>query len=152
LVALDRVVAEEERMADPLRVRDLMSHDVHTLGRNDEIAVADELMKMERIRHLPVVGEDGELAGVVSQRDLFRTALARMLGYGTSGQDRLMHLVLVKEVMSTPVETIGPDAPLSEAATRMIDMQVGCLVVVEGKRILGLLTEGDFVRHVAAAS
>jgi CBS domain-containing protein len=75
-----------------------------------------------------------------------------MLGYGTSGQDRLMHLLLVKDVMSTPVETIGPDALLSEAATRMIDQQVGCLVVVDGERILGLITEGDFVRHVAAST
>ena len=136
-------------MARPLRVRDLMSCELHTLGRNDEIAVADELMKMERVRHLPVLDDDGKLAGIVSQRDMFRTALARLLGYGETGQDRLLRLLRVKEVMSDPVETIGPDATLAQAAEHMRDKGIGCLVVVEAGRVAGILTEGDFVRHVA---
>lgn len=57
-----------------LRVRDVMSREVHTVKRNDELAIADELMKQKRVRHLPVLDEDGEVCAVVSQRDLFRGA------------------------------------------------------------------------------
>ena len=55
-------------------VADVMSRDVHTLGRNDALSIADGLMQQARIRHLPVLDEDGVLCGIVSQRDLFRGA------------------------------------------------------------------------------
>ena len=64
-----------------LQVRDVMSRDVHTVKRNDELAIADALMKQERVRHLPVLDEDGKVCAVVSQRDLFRGALLRALGF-----------------------------------------------------------------------
>jgi acetoin utilization protein AcuB len=136
-------------MTADLRVRDLMGRDVKTLRRNDKLTIADELMRMERIRHLPVLDEEEELAGIVSQRDLFRSALARTLGYGETAQNKLLDMLKVKEVMTRPVETIGPDAPISEAARLMSEKKIGCLVVTEGERIAGILTEGDFVRHLA---
>ncbi len=132
-----------------MKVRDLMSTQVHTVTRNDQASIADELMRTHRIRHLPVLGDDGELAGILSRRDVFRTALKRTLGYGESAQDRLLGMLLVKEVMTNEVETIGPDAPAAEAARRMLDLQISSLVVVDAGRIIGMLTESDFVRHVA---
>ena len=62
-------------------VKEIMTKDVSTLGRNDTLDVADDMMTLERIRHLPVLDE-GRVVGVVSQRDLFRSALAAALGYG----------------------------------------------------------------------
>lgn len=138
-------------MGDPIRVRDLMTTEVHTLGRNDKLRMADDLMGMERIRHLPVLDDEGELAGIVSQRDLFRSALARVLGYGQTAQDKLLDMLLVKEVMTNTVETVSPDTPISEAAQRMTQGKLGCLVVVEGGALAGILTESDFVEHVAGS-
>jgi CBS domain-containing protein len=135
-----------------LRVADLMSSEVHTLGRNDQLSVADDLMRMERIRHLPVLDEEGQLAGIVSQRDLFRGALARALGYGETAQQKLLGMLLVKDVMTNQVETVGPQVPAAEAAALMTEKKIGCLVVVEGERLAGILTESDFVRHVAGGS
>ena len=61
-----------------LRVRDVMTPDVTTLKRNDKLTLADDIMHLDRVRHLPVLDDDGQQAvGVVSQRDLFRGALAR---------------------------------------------------------------------------
>jgi CBS domain-containing protein len=136
-------------MASDLRVRDLMATDVRTLARNDKLSLADDLMRMERIRHLPVLDEDGRLAGIVSQRDLFRGALARALGYGEAAQNRLLDMLLVKEVMTNQVETIGPDAPAAEAARRMVERKIGCLVVTEDERLVGIVTESDFVERAA---
>jgi CBS domain-containing protein len=136
-------------MADRLRVRDLMSKPVLTLRQGDRVAAAEELMRMERIRHLPVLDEQGALCGIVSQRDLFRGALARAFGYREGGQDKLLALLRVDDVMSAPVVTASPDETVAEAAARMADGKLGCLVVVEDGRMLGILTEGDFVRSFA---
>ncbi len=132
-----------------LMVRDLMSSEVETLGRNDQLALADDLMTQKRIRHLPVLDEEGELAGIVSQRDLFRGALSKALGYGTSQQEKMLSMLVVKEVMQTEVLTVEPGVPLAKAAALMWENKVGCLPVVENGKIVGIVTEGDFVAMIA---
>lgn len=129
------------------RVSDLMSREPRCVGRNDSLVHADELMAELRVRHLPVVDDDGEtLAGVLSRRDLFRGALARSLGYGEHAQHRLMAQLRVKDIMTNGAVTIAPDASLVEAARLMIERKIGSLMVVERSRLVGILTEGDFVR------
>jgi len=132
--------------AKQLLVRDLMTKDVVTLGRNDKLSVADDVMRLGRIRHLPVIDEDGALAGIVSQRDLFHSGLLRALGYGSHAKDQALGLLALKEAMKTEVVTVTPDSPLLEAAKIMLDRKIGCLVVVEGKKVVGMLTESDFVK------
>ena len=104
-----------------LRVRDVMSREVHTVKRNDELAIADELMKQKRVRHLPVLDEDGEVCAVVSQRDLFRGALLRALGYGSRAEELMLKQVAVKEAMSAEIQTTAPDTPVADAARVMIE-------------------------------
>ena len=132
--------------AKNLLVRDVMTKDVATLDRNEKLAVADDVMRLGRIRHLPIIDEDGALAGIVSQRDLFHSGLLRALGFGSHAKDRAMDLLVLKEAMKTEVETVTPSAPLAEAAKTMLEKKIGCLVVVEGKKIVGILTESDFVK------
>jgi CBS-domain-containing membrane protein len=131
------------------RVRDVMTREVVTLERNDKLATADSVMRLGRIRHMPVLDEEGHLAGLVSQRDLFRGALLRALGYGTAAEKKMLDLVVVKEAMTTDVVTISPDATLAEAARLMLERKIGCLVVVEGEKLIGILTEADFVARFA---
>ncbi len=131
------------------RVRDVMTKEPKTLRRNERLAMADDLMKTERIRHLPVLAEDGTLAGIVSQRDLFQSALVRALGYGTAARDKVLDSIRVKEVMTDKVETTTPDTPLAAAARVMADRKVGCLPVIENGSLVGILTEGDFVLLIA---
>src|SRR5258708_39679683 len=69
-----------------LKVRDVMTADPTTLKRNDKLTLADDIMRLARVRHLPVLDDDGQLlVGIVTQRDLFRDALAQALGYGRDG-------------------------------------------------------------------
>ena len=135
--------------ATSLRVRDVMSREVHTVKRNDELAIADELMKQKRVRHLPVLDEDGEVCAVVSQRDLFRGALLRALGYGSRAEELMLKQVAVKEAMSAEIQTTAPDTPVADAARVMIERKIGCLPVIENGRLVGIVTETDFVRLVA---
>jgi len=136
-------------MSKPQRVRDLMTKEVTTLRRNDKLSIADDVMRLGRIRHLPVLDDDEQVVGIVSQRDLFRGALARALGYGAHAQQKLLGQLLVKEVMTNDPTAIAPDAPLAEAARVMLKGKIGALVVIEDGRLAGILTEADFVRCFA---
>ncbi|MDA1183534.1 MAG: CBS domain-containing protein [Acidobacteria bacterium] len=131
------------------RVRDLMSAQVKTLTRNDEVLSADTLMRSERIRHVPILNESGELTGILSQRDLFLSGLLRALGHGTAARDRTLGAMLVKEVMTSDVVTTTPETPIREAAQVMVDRKIGCLPVLDGGRLVGLLSESDIVSAVA---
>lgn len=131
---------------EAMRVSQAMTRDVTTLELNDKLVIADDVMRLGRIRHLPVVDGDGALVGIVSQRDLFHSGLLRALGYGSHAQRQALDMVVVKEAMKSEVLTIAPDAPLSTAAAIMLEQKIGCLVVVEGGKIAGILTESDFVK------
>jgi CBS domain-containing protein len=123
-----------------------MATEVTTLDVNDKLTIADDIMNLGRIRHLPVLDPDGSIVGIVSQRDLFRGALARTLGYGEHAQQKLLGILYVKDVMSNSPQTIGPDELLSEAARRLYEGKIGCLLVVENTKLIGIVTESDFVR------
>lgn len=135
----------------PQLVSDLMTTDVTTVGRNQNLKSADDIMRLGRIRHLPVVDEEGALAGIVTQRDLFYSGLLRALGYGSFARDKALDGLLVKEAMHTEVLTATPQTPLSQAAEQMLASKVGCLVVVSDRKIVGILTEADFVKLAVGA-
>jgi len=126
-------------------VADIMTSDVTTLKRNEKLTLADDLMNLGRIRHLPVLDDDGVLVGIISQRDLFRGALAKALGYGQHASRKIMDTFLVKDVMTTDVVTTTPETAVVDAARVMIKRKIGCLPVVKDGRLVGLITEGDFV-------
>ncbi|TFH43110.1 MAG: CBS domain-containing protein [Lysobacterales bacterium] len=130
-------------------VEDVMSTDVFTLGRNDTLSIADDLMKQQRIRHLPVLDSDGVLCGILSQRDLFRGMLLRSLGYGERAEQKMLDSLSVKDAMHEDVVTITPKSTLSDAANLMLSKKIGCLPVVEGERLVGMISEADFVKQFA---
>ena len=133
-----------------LRVRDVMTADPTTLKRNDKLTLADDIMRLGRVRHLPVLDDDDQiLVGIVTQRDLFRDALAQALGYGKHAQRKILDTLSVKDVMATEVVTVSPDASLVEAARLLTERKIGCLPVVDNGRLVGILTEGDFVALIA---
>ena len=137
--------------AIPQYVRDAMTHKVMTLERNENLRTADDVMRLGRIRHLPIVDAEGTLAGIVSQRDLFHSGLVRALGYGSHAREQALDALVVKEAMKTEVITTTPDTLLKEAAKVMLERQIGCLVVLQANKIAGILTESDFVRLAASA-
>jgi CBS domain-containing membrane protein len=132
-----------------LRVRDFMTQNLVTVQPGDTIAKAHELMLDNRIRHLIVVDGDGDLVGVLTHRDLLRSALIERTGLPLSLQRDVLRRVRVEEVMTTEVESAEADQWLQEAAVVMFENKYGCLPVVEGSRAVGILTEADFVRFFA---
>lgn len=127
-----------------MKVRDIMVKEVATLDVNDELSLANDIMRLGRIRHLPVV-DGARLVGIISERDLFRSSLAQALGYETKATRELMKSLRIRDVMVTQVITVTPDTDLKTAVKMMVDHKIGCLPVVEGDRLVGLVTETDIL-------
>jgi len=129
-------------------VRDIMTTEVTTLGRNDSLQLVKDIMTLGRIRHFPVV-DDGKVVGVVSQRDLYKASLGSVMKYGEKAQRAFLEGIVVKEVMNDPPITIAPHASVQEAARLMMEKKIGCLPVLEGAKLIGIVTETDMLKLVA---
>jgi acetoin utilization protein AcuB len=141
----------ENDMAD-VAVKEIMATRVRTLGRDDTLDLARELMTMGRFLHLPVLDE-GRVVGVVSQHDLFRSALmAAVLGFAQGAQKALLRTLRAKDVMSEPAITVPPEMTVEDAARLMLETKIGCLPVVEDGALVGLVTETDALRHFLGVS
>jgi CBS domain-containing protein len=126
-----------------IRVKDCMVPGVATIHSDALARGAAELMRTRKIRHLPVVDRGGRLVGIVTDRDLrqviFDPSMRERLGSAASG----LGDVTVRDVMTWGVVTIRPGADIREAARRMHEQRIGALPVVEGERVVGMLTEHD---------
>lgn len=121
-------------------VGELMTRELVTLKETQNLAHAEELLRLHRIRHLPVV-RGSKLVGLVTHRDLLRAAAERQ---GEMARQPLW----VADIMVREVRTVHPETPLREALGLMLTNKYGCLPVVgEDCGLLGLLTEADLVRY-----
>jgi CBS domain-containing protein len=134
-----------------MQVKEMMSTDVVVMGRNDDLIQVEDLMVTKKLRHIPVV-ENGELVAIVSQRDLFKAMMSPIMGYGEKAQKVYLNSVLVKEVMTYPVVTVTPDTAVGEAADLMVHKGIGCLPVVEGTQLVGVVTKTDLLRCLHSLS
>jgi len=130
-------------------VQDLMTPDVLTLHPADTLATLLDLMRDHDIRHVPVVDDEEGLLGLVTHRDVVRGAVSSRDDLPLNVRDDLLAHRTVDTVMSADPMTVEPTDTVEEAAGMMLEHKLGCLPVVEGDRVVGILTESDFVRHVA---
>jgi CBS domain-containing protein len=127
-------------------VRDLMTEKVFTLSPSDNLVALEDLMDARHVRHVPIVDREGDLVGLVTHRDLSRSFLGRLDDLPVSVERDLLRGRRIREIMTTEPETVEPDASLKEAASILFENKIGCLPVVEGLHLVGILTEADFVR------
>ena len=132
-----------------LFVRDLMTRPVHTLHRTANLAEVNALMERVRIRHVPITEDGDVLVGLVTHRDLLRRAMGGGETLPESIRGPYLRSLPVRDMMQSKLVTTGPDVPLVEAARLMVENKFGCLPVVQDGRLVGILTESDFVRQAA---
>jgi acetoin utilization protein AcuB len=126
-----------------------MKHPVHSVKPLDSIQHARELMEKYRVNQLPVV-VDGRLLGIVTDRDL-RDAFPSVFDSSLFARRKPKvattdpHTVAVETVMAPNVMTVLPDAPITDAARLMRKQRIGALPVVEGGRVVGILTRSDIL-------
>jgi len=132
-----------------LCVRDMMTVRVIAVGPDDDLANLRDLLYRHRIRHMPVVDEVGALVGLVSHRDLLQSSLFTAESSGGVPSRSVLARYRVAEMMTTDVVAVDPETDIRMAAEIMLNKKLGCLPVVEGPRLVGILTEADFVRFLA---
>lgn len=124
-----------------LRVRDAMTRDVVTLGPEASAAEAMGICRERGIRHIPIV-EKGRLIGLVSDRDLRDVSPTRP----GRDQENTLGWVRVRDIMSTDLTTTSPLDTIDHVAQEIYDRKIGCLPVVEGREIVGIITSQDMMR------
>ncbi|MGO8994694.1 MAG: CBS domain-containing protein [Polyangiaceae bacterium] len=122
-----------------LPIRDFMTESPHSIGVNQPLAKAHEMMRAHRIRHLPVL-RAGKLVGVLSQRDLFLVETLRDVDPAS---------VPVEEAMTQNAYCVTPKTSLTRVADTMAEKKYGCAVVMEGGEVVGMFTATDALRALS---
>jgi len=120
-----------------LKVEQYMTTDLFTVHEDDPVALAAQLMEWEKIRHIPVEDHDHRLVGLLSYRAVVRLLAHRTIEDAGS--------IAVGKVMKRDPVTVGPDLPTLRAIEVMRTYGVGCLPVVRQGRLVGIVTESDFM-------
>jgi len=121
------------------QVRDVMSASVVSITEGEDLYAAFSLMCGKNIRHLVIVDELGRAIGVKTYSDLMRRL----------GEEYLSEIKTVGELMSRDALTVAPEATIRDALHIMSGKHISCVVVTEGDRPVGILTERDLTRLVS---
>ena len=102
-----------------------------------------ELMMIEKFRHLPILDENEGLIGLVTQRSLLRALPSDVSGFSRFEISYILAKIKAKDVMTKKVITINEDIAIEEAARIMADEKIGCLPVCNGGKMVGIITDND---------
>jgi acetoin utilization protein AcuB len=122
-----------------------MSRPVISVSPETPISDALVMFKKEHIRRAPVM-KDGKLVGIVSEKDLLNASPSSATTLSVWEMNYLISKVKVKNVMTKKVVTVNRDTPIEEAARIMADKKIGGLPVVDGERVIGMITETDLFK------
>jgi CBS domain-containing protein len=140
---------------DVMKVREVMTTEVVTVKADTSLKEAAALLAGARISGLPVVDEDGQVIGILSEADILvkagggepREGLLGWIFEPDLDLERKLRARTVGDAMTTPAITIRPERPLHEAAARMVREGVNRLPVVEADgKLVGIATRADLVR------
>ena len=122
-----------------MQAKDIMSTDVFSVDQDRGFNQVELIADLKHVRHVPVVDEDEGVIGMVSVRDL----LAHLSNAAAS------QFVPIKEVMSRNVVTLSPETSVADVAKCMIDKSIGAIPIVENEKLVGIISERDFVKLAA---
>ncbi|MBK7046572.1 MAG: CBS domain-containing protein [Reyranella sp.] len=132
-------------------VADWMTRQVITADPQESVLHAMHVMRDRGIKHLPVV-KDGKLVGVISDRDIKAYCPSKATALDVYEINYLLSKASVREAMGARLLTIAPDAPVEDAAMMMLDENVGCLPVVAGETLAGIISDRDIFRALVDIS
>jgi acetoin utilization protein AcuB len=133
------------RPETPLQASDIMTETPITVTPATSVSEARAVMQQHHIRHLPVLDAE-RLVGIVSERDIQRVLPSPATSLARWEIHHLLDKLSVGEVMTRFVVAVKPEASLREAIGRMLRHRIGALPVVEGRRLVGIITRSDVLR------
>jgi acetoin utilization protein AcuB len=137
---------EAETWPETMRVADRMTRAVAVVHSDALVWGAAEMMRTRKIRHLPVVDREGHLVGIVTDRDLRQVIFDPAIQERAGDLATALKMLRVRDVMTWGVVTVRSGTPIRDAARLMHEQKIGALPVVEGDRLVGILTESDALK------
>lgn len=133
------------------QLRDIMTADVHTLRAEQMLIEALEFLREHHVRHIPILDSAGALVGILTDRDIKRATPSALAPGQREVWERVVAETPLSKVMTREPTTGSPDSTLVEALQRFVDERIGCLPIVEGGRLVGIVTAQDLFRAALAA-
>lgn len=127
--------------------REIMMGSPVTLKPEDTLDLANDVISLGRIRHIPVL-DDGRLVGIITERDLIGAAATQIFGLKQKNKSALLKTVKIKEVMKKRVISAAPETPIKDIAHMMAEKKIGCVPIVSAGALVGLVTTTDLLRYV----
>lgn len=121
-----------------MKIKEAMNTDVETIRPDASVRKAAEIMSKHQIGSLVVISGSGNVIGIITERDIINDVVATPL---------IPEQTKVEEVMTKEVITISPDKSLEEAADIMIEKKIRKLPVIEGKKLVGIITASDLITY-----
>jgi acetoin utilization protein AcuB len=134
-----------------MKVRDVMRPIGETVRPDTPLRTAAATMRAAGVEQIAVTDEGGRLVGMLTDRDLRHAELLPGLASYLPWEERRLLAPRVRDVMTWSVVTVDPNTDLARAGLLMFERRVGTLPVVEGQRVVGLLTEADVLRALQQA-
>ncbi|RME46677.1 MAG: CBS domain-containing protein [Chloroflexi bacterium] len=131
---------------EQLLVKDWMTTDPITVEPETTLPAAYHLMKLNRIRRLPVVDSQGKLVGIVTLGDIREARPKESTALSIWELHSMVAGLEVREFMSPQPITVTPDTPIRQAAQLMLQHKIGGLPVVDQGRLVGIITDSDIFR------
>lgn len=134
-----------------MTIEKAMSSSVVTIAPSNTLVEAVRVMKEKKIKHLPVVDASGSVVGVVTDRDLKEASASDATTLEVHELLYLLDKVKIDSIMSKNVVTIEKGSALKQAAQIMVEKGIGCLPIVEGNKLSGIITRSDILRFFATS-
>lgn len=126
-------------------VKDYMTPNPITVSPEDNFPQAISAIRKRKIRHLPVL-EGDKLVGIIVEKDLLSNQPSPATVLSIYEIYSLLETLRVRQIMSHPVIAVEGDCPIEEAARIMVEKKISCLPVMDGKNLIGIITETDVFR------
>jgi len=152
LVRFDGILKRLAGVMKPsLVVGELMTRKVVTCGPEDELPYVWDIMERTHYSGLPVARYNrrkhaNEVIGVITRSDIIRSGATRLAEESTKGKGRFRNPPRVRSLMRTPAITATPEMPVSKAIDLMLGRGIGRLPVVEGGKLVGIISRSDVIK------
>jgi len=129
-----------------LRIKDIMTTEVFVLHSTQTLELVRSLMRIKHVRHVPIVEQDNTFVGLMTHRDLLAQTISHLADVDDNEQEYLDRHIHIMNIMKTDVITAEPDMDVCEAISMLLEHKYGCLPVVSDGKLVGIVTEADFLK------
>ena len=129
-----------------LKVKDIMTSEVFVLHATQTLELVRSLMRIKHVRHVPIVEQDNTFVGLMTHRDLLAQTISYLADVDEEEQEYLDRNIHIINIMKTDCLTADPEMDVCKAITMLLTHKYGCLPVVSDGKLVGIVTEADFLK------